>query len=280
VKKIKWLSILLALVMLLTISGATLADTTSVDISDIEITGAGWVGTQVTASGTVTVVAEADSERAKHLNTASAFSFWGFDITSTDVSLSGGGHDADLDLLGWNEASANASFIFTWSKEFWLTDTCEYDISLFGRAITASFAWGHIRDGEYEDTGIVSKSTKVRGRAIPTWFNNGQFEVLIGTDMVTGYHFGLEMHEGVITDGRDMYGKYYDKTLEVVVSAGTKVTGSNRLQIGCDNNNVVQILTPTAGTTEFSQPVKVYWSTGSGNILISSISKIVDGVIQ
>lgn len=274
-----FISIFLALVMLLTLGGAALADEASVEISDITVTGDGWVGTQVTVSGTVeiTATADADDDNKRTIDFATAAAFWGFSITGTDTKLLGGDSNYDADI-GKKGASADASFTkFTWSQSVWITDTWEYDILIYGGATTSSFS-GWFKGFE-ADSDFQFQKVKVIGRAVPTWFNNGQFEVAIG-ELITGYHWGLEMSEGVITDGRDMYGKYYDKTLEVVISAGTKVTGSNRLQIGCDSNNVVQILTPTTGTTEFSQPVKVYWSTGSGNILIASISKIVDGVIQ
>ncbi len=289
-KKKLILSLFMALVMVFAISGAVFADDVSVVVSDIAIDGTGLVGTDVTASGTVTITATASSNYGSGwfnpYDFANADSSWGYTIDGDGVALVDGGSDSDSHS-GWNGANANASFTYTWSDTFKVQSQSDYAVTAFGSAEAESFAtWFWMTFGyEYHDTGVISKTatvTGIKGIASRDWYNDGRFEVAIG-DLT--YHGAYAMQNGVLLEDVSLFGYCNGKGLHVVISKGTAVSGTDKLLLSYNPlgnypvNGTLEALLPQ--NAQFSNAVGVFETLGGGDeSLFVSFKEIKDGTIQ
>lgn len=283
-----FLAALLAVVLLLAVPMAALAeDPPEVEVSDVEVTGSGEVGTEVTASGTVTITVDAESNDFG-VDNAYAESEAGYTVTGPDSTIidSNGQYVDDFDQ-GIFGAEASASQTYEWSTSFTITDVGEYVIEHGGYAFYATwcsfFGFPYNYDSDYAGN---SASVTIMGKRtpapVPTWFDDGRFEIVIG-----GFQFS---HKGYVWDGTTLpdeinqKGTANGRTVSVNIPAGTTVDGTDRMFItynpfaGTDDDGdyygAVVVELPKNAT--FSNPVTI--SVNGHEAL--TFTQIVNGVPQ
>ena len=133
-KKKIGIALILALVMVLGLAAPALAwGEVNVECSDIDAPDAGYVGSEVTASGTVTITST--SETGGFIPVTAAGSDAGFSVTSPDsIAVAGGSSsvsDADVGLFG---SASDASQTYNWSSTFTLSQTGDWTVSQGGSA--------------------------------------------------------------------------------------------------------------------------------------------------
>lgn len=296
-----FISVFLSLLLVVFIGGTVFADPlveVDVDVSEIEVAGTGQVGTTVIVSGEVVITATAESGIPFLPDYAVAESNVGYTIIGPGVDIHDGQVITDSDYSKWywlfDSAEASASNVFTLSQSFYISYVGVYTIDLFADAFAESWAtfFGYkvcyISDDD-EDSATLS----FMGWMPPTWYDNGQFELVI-TDFNTS-HRGYELLDNVLVPDVIQYGYASDRIIRVDIPSGTIATDENgdpvtkvlvRYYNGYGFDPYFEIINgdkpgPQNGTEiHFSNPVVISQTLGGGELMeLVTFTEVIDGVL-
>lgn len=265
-----------------------------VEVSDIDIDVDGelYVGTVVTASGTITITATSEANFWLAWDNAQAESSAGFTVTDPNSIVV----DSDLNTeedsdTGWFGAEADASQVYNWSSTFELDTIGDYLIEASGSAFASWWSWWH--SGSDEDEGY--SSLLLTAIPEPQERNPNRFSIVMCSGFTANGRY-IDEHNNTLRGEVVATGEYNGEQYMLVIPEGciiTRLSGERLHQLFLKDIDGSD-LTFTCGDVTFSEPcvlskveggeltedpVTGEW-TGDGEwVEVGSFTEIVDGEV-